>query len=58
MYFSSKKNRSRMGPVLFEKLQYMERNTETQVNMTTFAEISAIKKTAEKWDMTMVTSGE
>jgi hypothetical protein len=37
----------------------MERNRETQVNMTSFAEISAIKKkTAEKGDMTMVTSGE
>ncbi len=47
-----------MVPVLFEKLRCMERNRETQVNMTTFAEISAIKKTAEKGDMTMVTSGE
>jgi hypothetical protein len=36
----------------------MERNRETQVNMTTFAEILAIKKMAEKGDMTMVTSGE
>ena len=36
----------------------MERNRETQVNMTTFAEISAIKKTAEKGDRTTVTSGE
>jgi hypothetical protein len=42
---AAKINRSWTAPVLFEKLQCMERNGETQVNnMTTFAEISAIKK--------------
>jgi hypothetical protein len=42
-----------MGPVLFKKLRYGKKYTETQVNMTTFAEISAKKKTAEKRNLKM-----
>jgi len=34
----------------------MERHPETQVNMTTFAKISAIKKMAEKGKSRMVTT--
>ena len=41
---TAKINRGRTVPVLSEKLRCMERHRETQVNMTTFAKISAIKK--------------
>ncbi len=60
-------NRGRKLPVLpdkWSKKTYrieargdMERQRDRQVNTTKFAKKSAIKKTAEKGDMTMETSG-
>ena len=45
---NAKINRGCTVPVLSEKLRCMERHRETQVNMTTFAKISAIKKNGRK----------
>jgi hypothetical protein len=56
-YYKSKNKQGSYGTSTSEKLRCMERHRETQVYMTTLAKISAIKKTAEKGDMTMVTSG-
>ena len=56
---TAKTNRSRTTPVLLERLRCLERNRENPGEYDyTFAEISAIKKTAEKGVMAMVTSGE